>query len=337
VTGIIEDRRQIEAFETAFQGSQYRQPEIDRPVYQSFEVERAEISYNTDEEKLRWEPRPVRPMYELKNRWSRTVDDPVNSKYYPPLRNGMELVFPLGPLVNDSWRENAGHPRIAQYETDLQEKTDAKPDILLVRYIDYDVEPGKKYRYRMKLTVQNPNWKVPEKYLQASSLSESRYLQTAWSQPTPVVSVQPDTRIELTAVDARRGFALVKLIHFDLPSGRNQTREFKVERGETMNYYNQEYYPPTDSAAPNESDMSLLFPSVRTPPPPQQVDYVTDMTLIDFQVAAPLPGRRVSNGLSSILLRDQDGNFTVLEEEVKRPSIQPKMPSRQLAAAPGRG
>ena len=36
-----------------------------------------------------------------------------------------------------------------------------KRDYRLFRFIDYTVEPGKQYRYRVKLTLQNPNRDVP--------------------------------------------------------------------------------------------------------------------------------------------------------------------------------
>jgi hypothetical protein len=377
VTGIIENRKQFEAFEAAFTRTQYRNPGLDSPDYQSFQVERAEVSDNGDDAKLRWEPRPIRPMYDMKNHWSRTSDDLVDAKYFPPPRGGIGFVFPLGPLVNDSWRENVGHPRIALYETQLRNKTvvppvhaavdeenhfgsaanaahspqqrlvnsasaingemrgaSEKPEILFVRYVDYDVQPEKKYRYRLQLVLQNPNWNVPAKYLQESSIRESRYLKTDWSAPTPVVSVPPETKFELLSVDARRGHALVKLIHFDLRTGENQTREFKVERGDIMNYFNQEYYPLVDSTTANESDVSLFNQPVRRTAECRRVDYVTDTVVIDFQPGKRLPGPRRQSGPANILVRDREGNLSVLEERKPQNDAQPKIRANQIVAAP---
>lgn len=374
VTGIIEYRRQIEAYQTALDESSYRQPEFDLPDYRSFAIERAEITDDTADEKLDWQPRPIRSMYDMKNRWSQLAVDPVEAKYFPPSRDGLGLVFPLGPLAAGRWSEEVGHPRIAKYESELRKKIRAKlasatidaeesfespapvspmawprpagspwgpgeisasaekADILLVRYIDYEVEPGKKYRYRLKLIVQNPNWKVPAKYLQSPDLSDASSLETGWSRPTPVVSVPSDTEIQLLAVDGRHGRAIVKLIHFDLATGRNQSHEFQVERGELLNYYNQEYYPQ-DSAS-TESEMPSLFATQTKPPPAQLVDYVTGMTLIDFHASGKQPDRQVARQPSSITLMDRDGKLSILEECESKRSLPSKIPSRQLAATP---
>jgi hypothetical protein len=378
VTGIIENRKEIDAFNMTFKGTQYRNAGLDYPDYQYFQVERAEVSNNSGDGQLQWEQRPVRSMYDLKNRWSGTSDDLVDAKYFPPPRNGISFAFPLGPLVNESWDDKVSHPQIALYEAELRDRTviqpvsaiveeedpfgnatnmtpsplqrnrnlasgqygggilasSEKPDILFMRYIDYDVQPEKKYCYRVKLILQNPNWKVPKKYLETTNLGESQYLKTAWSQPTPIVSVPRATKIELVAADTRRGYALVKLVHFDLQTGGNLTNEFKVNRGEIMNYYNQEYYSPINSASRQENDLPSLIPSLRKPTESRQVDYVTNQILVDFQAGNRLPGRHRQTGPSSILLMDGDGNLSVLEEDEHPVSTPPARPSGQIAAAP---
>ena len=277
-------------------------------------------------------------------------------------------MFPLGPLKNDEWSDNAGHLRITRYETDLRKaaqsslihpvaegedsfdkaadaiplpqrrlrdlsagQTSTKPDILFMRYIDYDVQPGKKYRYRIKLILQNPNYNVPEKYLQFADFNKSRSLQTPWSEPSSVVSVAPATKIELKAVNSTRGYALVKLMHFNLQTGDYQTGDFKVERGQKMNFYDQDYYSPVDSSTPIENDLSLLLPSYRKPAAPELVDYVTNTVLLDYHEGNRLPGRRHPTEPSSILVMDGEGNLIAIKEDEHPMRTRPISPVKQIA------
>ena len=62
-------------------------------------------------------------------------------------------------------------------------------DKLLVRFFDFTVAPGKSYKYRIKLTVGNPNYMVGAKYLQDAASSEIPSRETEWSEPSGVVSV----------------------------------------------------------------------------------------------------------------------------------------------------
>ena len=64
-----------------------------------------------------------------------------------------------------------------------------KHDHHLFRFVDYTVEPGKRYRYRVKLLLHNPNVDLPDQYLKEPAVSHTPTLETDWSQPSPVVSV----------------------------------------------------------------------------------------------------------------------------------------------------
>jgi hypothetical protein len=357
VTGIIENYKQSLAFNEALAKSQYRIPSLEYPDYQYFQVERAEIAGNdTNEVPLRWEPRPVLAMYEVKNGWAGIGNDPVDVKYYPPPKNGIAFVFPLGPLSKGCWREEASHPRIALYEASTKSDgvirpvsvaapadhfaptldrmatttpaTDAyparhnrqvlaaaeKPDIYFLRYIDYDVQPGKHYRYRIRLVLLNPNWHVPEKYLQNAILSKAQYLKTDWSEPTSVVTVPRSTKIHFAGTDARKGQAIVKLEHFDLQNGEIRTKEFFVEKGEVMNYYNQACDPSAAVSDPRKDESMELFPTPREKPKPLCVNFVTDKILIDFETPKRSPGRPRPTEAESIIVMDTNGNLSKIEK-----------------------
>jgi hypothetical protein len=377
VTGILDYRQQVRAFDAAFRGAAYHRQDLDSPVYQEFRVERAEIVDGYDGRELEWRPRPVESMYYTKDHWSHVSEDPVDAKYFPPTRGKIGLVFPLGPLVNRDWGDEAGHPGIASYEADMRIVEEARrtqpvaadadsfdrdarrassPDrqagnpsatraenpggaaqraeILFVRYIDYDVEPNKKYLYRIKLVLENPNYKVPAKYLESADLSRSGVLETAWSEPTPTVSVAPATTVALTAVNALRGFAQVSLIHFDLKTGDFQTGEFKVERGQIMNFPNQEFYPAVEAPLPKNDDLLQPHPSRRITPAAEIVDYVTDLVLVDSREGRRLPGRRQAVEPASVLVMDAEGNLAVIEEDLHPARTRSMMPAKQIAGVP---
>jgi hypothetical protein len=367
VTGIIEDANQIEAYELAFGGSSYRNPKSDCPDYQFFEVERAEISGDFDGDDLRWVKHPVRAMFDLNNLWAGMEHDSLDAKFFPPPRNGIGFVFPLCPSMKDALHEDAMHPRIARYEEELRDRTavepdrpaidvadpfenfprprptqkhlsqipvvapSAKPDIMLLRYIDYGVEPGKKYRYRIRLVLQNPNWKVAKKFLETEDLGESQYLRTEWSRPSPIVAVPPATKIELLAVDPRHGRATVKLIHFDLLTGEYLAKEFKVERGQVMNYPREAYSPPDETTSQNENPFGRLIPELRKLPEPRRVDFMTNATLLDIRPGIRSAGVNRSSGISSILILDGDGKTIVIEENERSQSTPPVPANRRIA------
>ncbi len=309
-------------------------------------------------------------MYDVKNNWPCVSNDLVDRKYFPPPRKDLSFVFPLGPLVHGAWKENVGHPRISRHAADLLKANEAQPpdsasadddsfdrdndkaaalqrrqgnsaanqdakmpDILFMRYIDYDVQPGKNYRYRIKLVLRNPNWNVPEKYLLHAGSAKTPFMDTSWSKPSPTVTVPPAATIEPRAVNAPRSYVLVNIKNFDMPTGEYQSCAFKVERGQTMNFYDHDYDPPVDLPAPRDDDFSMLFSSPRKPVAPQKIDFVTDLTLIDCHERNHLPGRHHLSGLASVLIMDAAGNLHVLEENEPRKEAQLDISGEQIAAA----
>ncbi|GEM_PF-1188416 len=65
----------------------------------------------------------------------------------------------------------------------------------LFRFVDYQVEPGKKYRYRVRLYLTNPNYRLPAQYLQDESYAREAFLITQWSEASNLVRVPADVSI----------------------------------------------------------------------------------------------------------------------------------------------
>ncbi|QDS97996.1 hypothetical protein [Adhaeretor mobilis] len=71
---------------------------------------------------------------------------------------------------------------------------DMKTSELLFRFFDSTVEPGKRYRYRVKFALKDVNDERPVKYLDPTvterrKTGSKKYRFTEWSEPSPVVSV----------------------------------------------------------------------------------------------------------------------------------------------------
>jgi hypothetical protein len=79
-------------------------------------------------------------------------------------------------------------------------RPDESLDYYLLRYFDFKVEPGKRYVYRVKLVLANPNYDKGEIYLQNPNLGKNKLIETDWSDPTGPVYVPLDTRMYVKSV-----------------------------------------------------------------------------------------------------------------------------------------
>ena len=84
-------------------------------------------------------------------------------------------------------------------------KITADDRLLLVRIMDFTIERGFNYQYRVRLVMRNPNWGIPLDELSDPALAIEKDLVSEWSEPTQPVMVQESHRTYLTGVDGNRG------------------------------------------------------------------------------------------------------------------------------------
>lgn len=60
---------------------------------------------------------------------------------------------------------------------------------LLFRFFDFTVEEGKRYRYRVQLVLENPNYNLRPQYLKDAKLAKDELKRAPFSEPSPVASV----------------------------------------------------------------------------------------------------------------------------------------------------
>lgn len=99
---------------------------------------------------------------------------------------------------------------------------------LLFRYFDFQVTPGNAYRYRVRMTLLNPNFKRPVEELVDESIAAGEIRVTPWSEPTPHVFVPEEQRIFLTKAEKSRS------TDTGLPSANIDVYQWFSEAGTTI-------------------------------------------------------------------------------------------------------
>lgn len=224
----------------------------------------------------------------------------------------------------------------------------------LFRFMDFDVEPGKRYRYRVKLVLANPNFKVNARFLTDASLGKSWYIESDWSDPTEVVAVPRDSRLLAGSIKppppgtppemefVYESTAQVIAVTIRMEDGLEAAHEYKVARGQLANFEADltEQQPgrgmpgPYGGYGPEEEDMGSasmrpdIMGSPAMPPPSQplrrgaaedeeaeKIEHATGMLLLDMAGGDRL--HRTDRSLTepgALLLLDPDGNLVVSGE-----------------------
>ncbi|MDR2440418.1 MAG: hypothetical protein LBE12_13740 [Planctomycetaceae bacterium] len=170
-----------------------------------------------------------------------------------------------------------GRNRRTRQSTTEPEEEEIKPvqvDNYLFRFLDFKVEPGKTYRYRVRLYLANPNYKLAPNYLEDETLSKEPYLITEFSAPSNEVSIPLESRVLTTnvfAADPKQPWTepatSIMAVHFDLMDGSEwYVERERVYRGSTINYKNQEVTNPLLEKQTSISDMESSSPPTRSAP-----------------------------------------------------------------------
>ncbi|MFM8735898.1 MAG: hypothetical protein ACKOC8_11970 [Pirellulales bacterium] len=71
----------------------------------------------------------------------------------------------------------------------------AGADFRLFRFVDTDVKPGQRYRYRVKFAVRNPNFGIDKQHLADPAAAKGEFLVSKESAATPAVQVPEPTAV----------------------------------------------------------------------------------------------------------------------------------------------
>ncbi len=204
-------------------------------------------------------------------------------------------------------------------------------DHLLLRFFDFTVEPGKKYKYRVSLVVADPNYVMPDNALAPAVLDRRRQESQAakakklprpeyrriegWSDPSPIVGIPLSGGARLVDVKPPAAEKIndepsAKLLvdSFDTDDEGNAIQaavEKEFRRGNVANLVEEvEYLVP----APPSIDTREGF------------KFVTGMTLLDIE-----GGKKLTKDMSTparVMLMGPAGDLTIRKELDDKPAVE---------------
>lgn len=217
--------------------------------------------------------------------------------------------------------------RMGEYAGEGMGMYDQMPEHLLFRFFDYTVEYGKSYRYRVRLMLANPNYGIDPKFLEDPAMAEKRWIEKdRWSEPSPVITVPRDTYVlaggvhtQIRPTDEPSGS--IAVVKWREATGEEVHKDFRVTRGQQLDYEDVVIRDPRRSryAAAEEipSTGGLLGLGEQETPveEPEEVDFITEMLVLDLKGGIRLPGRdRSLTEPGRILVMDYDGTLRMLSE-----------------------
>lgn len=137
------------------------------------------------------------------------------------------------------------------------------PEYRMFRFVDTTVEPGKTYRYRVRVSVRNPNYQLGGEELSEPELAKPTVLAAPWSDPSPVAQV-PDKHTFLVrslkkgeARKTKTGYEVLVLA--ENPATGNYTmRSLVTELGGLVNFDKRQAKGPEAKNAETVTTNSLL-------------------------------------------------------------------------------
>jgi hypothetical protein len=181
-------------------------------------------------------------------------------------------------------------------------------DQKLFRFVDYTVEPGKQYCYRVKLVLNNPNYEKAERFLKDPESAKLPVLETDWSAPTAPIGVSPGVRVlagpVVKLVDKHDPIVKICIITFDRQRGGEPAGDEPVERGVLANFI--------------EDTLWVLTPDLSKKAEWKDVDLQSNVLIVDL-----LGGRKLNQPRNKkdtmvepveMLLLDPEGNLRVHDE-----------------------
>lgn len=110
----------------------------------------------------------------------------------------------------------------------LKKQFDARGELLLFRYLDFGVQPGRTYKYRVRLILSNPNFGMSQAAAGGEQhVVEGEIRETPWSDETAPVTVEPETQyyVRSNSESSSRVF----------PSAWFDVFEWNTDKGSTVN------------------------------------------------------------------------------------------------------
>jgi hypothetical protein len=183
----------------------------------------------------------------------------------------------------------------------MAQATREKIEHKLFRFFDFNVKPGKTYKYRVRLVLTNPNYAKPKRYLADPKLAAEEVLYTDWSESTPEVFVPSGSELLAGDVNPKTPTAKVMVRQFDQENAITAVHIFDMTRGSTA----------------NEKAVKVPTPArlgVSTSPEEEEIDFATNATVVDLAGGDKLPAGTRGKLPGRVLMMRSDGELALLSQ-----------------------
>jgi len=348
VKALVPMAKQEAAYDAVFVNAVHREPNQDQPEYIGYIVERAEVRSDTAEADLQWTRIAAGrdgTHYSYPDEVERGGEQLVERRFVLE-----ELLFPLPPLVGREWGsevthsqvplaagdenvsdepaeaadddepmlgddnpfgENAGNPR-RDRKKPKREPGKKDPDVRLFRLVDLSVDPGKRYRYRVRLALRNPNRGIKAQFLERPEDAQGEFRLTDWSEPSSIVTAPRDNNLLIGPAIAASGRNESKLKvmfeQFVEDTGAIARYEGDVMRGQLANV--------------TFEDVPVDFPGANVTTVEESLTFTPDALIVDFVGGDSLPQQRRVKRPAEALIFAADGELEVRSEQADREAYQ---------------
>ncbi|HVU88391.1 MAG TPA: hypothetical protein VHD36_13810 [Pirellulales bacterium] len=330
ITGLVPIEAQAKDYRAAFRDARKTDPALDYPRYHSFEVERAEVPVGTaPDADLKWTLLDRKRAEDEEATFSERAADVIDHVFADPV-----LTRPLFKISGKEHGRSAGHPKIptgsqapgtvapaapaggglrarAMAQAGNAAMANANPsqakavEYQLFRCFDFSVQPGKTYRYRVRLVLNNPNYGLGAQYLANAQLAKGQTRQSPWSEASAEVTVplgfsmlaggiKPNKQINESKLE-------VILKMWDSNEAVDASRIVELFRGQVANF-------PAEDAFVERGDGTAE---------PKRLSFHTDMMVVDMTggdtMAMPGGGLR-PRAPSQVLVMEPNGKLIVKSE-----------------------
>jgi hypothetical protein len=353
ITGLVPVQKQAREYSRVFDRAEGGNRDRDSVKYVGFKIERAEIN-DQDPAKLDWKPlarTPIVDQFQPQGLPEVVNPDCVDSKLTMPLRPLVGAAWgdavshpkiPLAvnrnaqaptppPVTEEAPKEaeskeadsgyQAAHAKSDQTVkpsaavTDSAKSDDAELGYRLFRAFDFTVEPNKKYRYRIVVGLENPNFGVSRQYLKDPETANQKYMDTKPTEPSGVISVPDGYQVLAGTVKSSRTgepAAKVMLVSIDKENGLEAAFELDVARGSVANTIAKE----VDVKQPDSAKFEKMT----------DVKFRTDMVVLDMRGGKVVAQKTKLTSPGEVLLLDRNGDLIVRTELDDRAMYEKRTP-----------
>lgn len=207
----------------------------------------------------------------------------------------------MGPGMDPGMEPGMGSGMMMGMGGRMAQSSREKIEYKLFRFFDFDVKPGKTYKYRVRLVLTNPNFAKPKRYLADPKLAAEEVLYTDWSESTPEVFVPLGSELLAGDVNPKTPTAKVMVRQFDQENAITAVHVFDMTRGSTANEH-----------------------AVKVPTPPklgvsttteeEEIDFTTNATVVDLSGGDKLPAGTRGKLPGRVLVMRSDGELALLSQ-----------------------